>query len=370
MATLAQPQPSDFEYLGAFALTGDHDDEPNPFSYGQRGLALDPADGNLWITGHDWKAQVFKVEVPVPVKSKVWEELPTAPIVVPPQAFMASCPSDGEWHFGAIEVLNDRLDGICNYWYNVSGSDLETYHRGSIAGSATEGPFHVGKRKPLYHSSMVGAYLFTIPEDWAQAVGLGSKRAVTGFSREAGAFGGSQGPTMIAFDPDNPSDARNLLWYREKYPNCPPNGCDYPEYTSCDAWEGATWVAAESGPAILLGGSKGLGETRYGLGNPDDCDDSQGYHCDPLEIQIIFYDADEIAATLQGKGKPWDIEPYAVWHPSELWSGACGGLGGMAYDKDRRLLLVVERQVGPDGKAVMHAYRLQDAPTQPESPDP
>lgn len=361
-AAIAQPQPTDFEYLGAFAITGDRSAEPDPFSYGQRGLALDSSEGGLWITGHDWKAQVFKVAIPVPSKSQKWEELPAAPVLVPPKDFMESCPSDSYWHFGAIEYFNGRLDGICKYWYTVTGTDLDTFHRGSASGIATEGPFHVGSRKIKFHSAMVGAYLFVVPKEWAQEVGLGSKRMVTGFASSAGANGGSQGPTLIAFDPDHPGDAQDLVWYRTKSPSCPSNDCDYPDYTSCDSWEAATWVSTPKGDGILIGGSKGLGPTRYGLGEPGGCSPYKGYHCDPYEIQIIFYDPEEIAATLRGKGKPWELRPYAVWRPTDLWSETCGSIGGMAYDAKNQLLYVVEKSAGPYGKAVVHTYGVRETP--------
>ena len=362
-AALAQPQPTDFEYLGAFAVAGDRSGDPEPFSYGQRGLALDPSDGGLWVTGHDNKAQVFKIAIPIPTKSQDWEELPVAPVLVPPQDFMASCPSDGYFHFGAIELFNGRLDGICKYWYNVSGMDFETFHRGSASGTSTEGPFHVGSRKSRFHSARVGAYLFTVPKEWAEGVGLGNKRMVTGFARPAGAFGGSQGPTLIAFDPDHPGDAQDLVWYRTRYPSCPyKEDCDYPGYTSCDSWESATWVSTFRGHAILIAGSKGLGPTRYGTGDPGDCSNYQGYHCDPLEIQVIFYDPKEIAAVLKGKGKPWQLRPYAVWHPSDFWSDPCAAIGGMAYDAKNQRLYLVEKSAGPYGHSVIHTYGVTKTP--------
>ena len=202
-----------------------------------------------------------------------------------------------------------------------------------------------------------------MPDEWAKKVGLGSKRLVTGFAREAGAFGGSQGPTMIAFDPSDPGDAQDLVWYRTRYPGCPYEGkCDYPEYTACDSWEGATWVSTASGNGILIAGSKGLGPTRYGTGDPGDCSRYQGYHCDPSEIQVIFYDPDDIVAVLSGKAKPWKVLPYAVWRPPGLWSEACGSIGGMAYDAENQRLYLVEKSAGPYGKAVVHTYGSRGTP--------
>jgi len=168
---------------------------------------------------------------------------------------------------------------------------------------------------------------------------------------------------MIAFDPDSPRDAQDLVWYRTNYPSCPYNGgCDYPEYTACDSWESATWVNTVKGDGILIAGIKGLGPTRYGTGDPGDCSSNQGYHCDPLEIQIIFYDPEAIATALRGKGKPWEILPYAVWRPSDLWSETCASIGGMAFDAKNQLLYLVEKSASPYGKAVIHTYGVGETP--------
>jgi len=128
-------------------------------------------------------------------------------------------------------------------------------------------------------------------------------------------------------------------------------------------------VSTVGGDGILIGGSKGLGPTRYGPGEPADCSQNKGYHCDPFEIQVIFYDPEEIADVLRGQGKPWHLHPYAVWRPSDLWRDTCGSLGGIAFDPKGQQLYVVERLAGPNGKSIVHAYRVRD-PSPPILPVP
>ena len=51
------------------------------------------------------------------------------------------------------------------------------------------------------------------------------------------------------FDPDDPVDAADLVWYREISPGCP-GSCDFPGYESVDSWMGADWVRSTAGDAI------------------------------------------------------------------------------------------------------------------------
>jgi hypothetical protein len=199
-----------------------------------------------------------------------------------------------------------------------------------------------------------------LPSDWVVAQGLGSKTAVTGFSREAGAFGGSQGPTLFAFDPDNPLDAVDLLYYRENYPGCPgTDGCDFPGYESADSWMGADWVRFGADDAILVAGVK-AGSTCYGTGAGcgDVCRDSQGYHGYPYTAQILFYDPADLEARLSGVLQPWEVLPTAAWVPAELWEQECPDVGGVAFDETSGRLYVAERVAGPDGQGIVHVYQL------------
>jgi len=347
---VARVQPTDFTYLGSF----DVDCSDDWCKYGQRGLEIADGGSALWITGHDYDAQVTKVSIP-PIGG-------TATKLSGPSDFLGSCPEDDEWYFAAIEESGGTLRGVCKYWYNTSGDDLDTYHASSGAGSQ-----HIGPRSSPFESAKMGSYLFEVPGDFASQH-LGGRRLITGYARSAGAFGGSQGPTLFAFDVDDPSGALDLVWYREHYPECnwdDYSACDLPGYRTSDDWEGATWVRSATGDAILVLGQKGLGDNYYGDARPGDCDPYKGYHADPYEGQIIFYDPADVVARLQGDKEPWEVLPYAtlVLNGVGGWDG-CTSPGGMTYDQDSGRLYVVHKGGAGSGKPKVHVW-LADADPPP-----
>ena len=126
------------------------------------------------------------------------------------------------------------------------------------------------------------------------------------------------------------------------------NDCDYPKYTACDRWNGATWVRSAHGDSVLMSGKKYDGTSSYYSG---------GFHCDPGPFgEIIFYDADDFLTRISGELEPWEVVPYRTWRPSELW-GAGRELGGIAYDPSQGRLYVIEKFAGPGGRAIVHVYR-------------
>lgn len=77
--------PDDFTYLGAFRLPDDGE-RPRTFEYGGNAMTFNPANGTLFIMGHDrmpWGDlpdgnQVAEVSIPTPVNARVLDDLPTA----------------------------------------------------------------------------------------------------------------------------------------------------------------------------------------------------------------------------------------------------------------------------------------------------
>jgi hypothetical protein len=281
--------------------------------------------------------------------------------------------ADTAWGSG-IEVVGrrgsqtaDKLYGSIEQWYGVVEDSHPTIFFSELDGSRPRGPFHVGPRAPAFHGNLSGAFLFSVPDDYAARY-LGGRTLVTGKTR--GAFHGSQGPALLAFRPfdsEAPSgdlDAVKMLAYRIHFPACAgpnvgdPKACDFPGFTMCDAWEGGSFVNTPSRNAILLLGKKGLGPNRYGEPQPGACGESKGYHCDPYERQVQFYDVDELGAVALGQRESWAVLPYAVWRPAEflLQGPTCGDVGGMAYDPWGRRLFLVERGVGENNGAVVHIW--------------
>ena len=361
--------PEDLGYAGAFRL-------PEAFDWGARGLAYHPSQGTLLVTGHDQRpAEFAPVSIPMPVRSPNPSQLPMAQLLAPVRSFDGSLVegiTDTAFTSG-IEVVarrgaqgTDKLYGSIAHWYGVVDESHPTVWFSELDGSHPRGPYHVGPRVPAFHGNLSGGFLFQVPDDYASKY-LGGRTLVTGNTR--GAFHGSQGPALIAFRPfdiDHPTgdlDAVKMLAYRIKFPACAgpnvgdPGVCDFPGFTMCDTWEGGSFVVTPSRRAIVLAGRKGLGSNRYGE-QTGGCNESKGYHCDPFERQLLFYDVDELGAVALGQREPWTVLPYQVWRPREflLQGHTCGDVGGMAYDAQGRRLFLIERGIGESNSAVVHVW--------------
>ena len=348
---VARVEPADFTYLGSFEVTCSDD----WCKYGQRGLEIADGGSALWITGHDYDAQVTKISIP-PIGGNAQK-------LSGPTDYLGSCPEDENWSFAGIEESGGAIRATCNYWYNVSGDDFDTFHSGP--GSQAQ---HIGPRVSPFHSGKMGAYLFEVPADFSSQH-LGGKRLITGFARQAGALGGSQGPTLMAFDADAPSSALDLVWYRQHYPECnwdDYSTCDFPGYRTADSWEGATWVRSAAGDAILVVGQKGLGDNYYGDAREGDCSGAKGYHSDPYEGQIRFYDPQDIVSRLQGTKEPWEVLPYATMVLNGVggWGG-CTDPGGMTFDQESGRLYVVHKSGAGNGQPIIHVWQADADPPPP-----
>jgi hypothetical protein len=386
-----QLQPSDFNYQGAFRL-------PEECNWGSRGLSYYPAGnggaGSLLVTGFDQTAPGFaQVSIPEPGTATDWQELPVATMLTPMTNFdgglVASYDSEYESFYEHTVVsgiqyvpqrgsqTSDKLYGSIDFWYGVIDESHPTIWIAEMDGSNARGLYHAGPWVLPYHGNKSGDYLFSVPQ-WYADMYLGGRTLVTGKTR--GAFNGSQGPTLFAFmpwDSENPSgdlDAVPMLWYNIYFPACAgPNegdkaNCDYPDFTMCDKWEGGGFVESGEKRAMILLGSKGLGDNTYGTPPPpaDACEGDQGYHCDPFERQVIFYDVDELGAVAGGSRDAWTVLPYITWRPEEFYLGdaagqTCGQVGGMAVDTGGQLVFIIEKGLGGhtnENQAVVHVWSL------------
>jgi hypothetical protein len=377
-------QPSDFSYQGAFRLPGE-------FDWGARGLSYFPKGdngvGSLLVTGFEAQtADYGEVAIPTPAIEMDWQKLPMAATLRPLTNFDGTLIEDQldptTTFAGDIEYMpkrgsqtSDKIYGSADWWYAVEGGDFPTIWFAELDGSNPRGLFHVGEQVTPFHGNRTGDYLFTLPEWYADQY-LGGRFLVTGKSR--GTDTGSQGPALYAFypwdneNPDGDLDAIPLLWYRFIYPECAgpdvgeKSACDYPDFTMCDKWVGGSFVESSGKTALILFGVKGLGSNDYGQpSTPDACNPYQGYHCDPLERQIIFYDVDELGQVALGNREAWSVVPYRIWRPGEFYLGdtdgaTCGETGGMAFDPKSGRLFMVEKGLGDNNAAVVHVWNVND----------
>ena len=141
-----------------------------------------------------------------------------------------------------------------------------------------------------------------------------------------------------------------------------------PGYRVDDRWGGAAWVDSGAKSGILVFGLKGLGDNCYGVPNPDDpiepcptslCFQDKGWHSDPYQPQILFYDPAQVAEVAAGTRQPWQVLPYRVYRPlAEVFDPDCAVLNAVAHDRERGLIYVTEAEVGPFGETVVHVFAV------------
>ena len=372
-------QPSNLTYQGAFKL-------PSDFDWGARGIALYEENNKkyLFVTGHDQQvAEVGRVNIPTPVKASSWNNLNQEATIVDDlsdygSSIVNSVNPGTVWASGLEYIskqgsqTSGKLYGSIDNWYAVIAESHPTIWFAETNGSNPRGPFHVGSpQDDNYHGNKAGDYLFQVPEWYANEY-LGGRTLMIGKSR--GASFGSQGPTLLAFDPwssENPSgnlDALSVLRYRVNFDCASPNVtnksiCDFPNFTMCDKWEGGSFVQNSNKRAIMIYGEKGLGDNNYGIPPSGSCEESKGYYCDPKERQVLFYNVDQIGEIAKGERDPWSVVPYETWRPDEFFLGdsnghTCGQAGDMTYDSESKKLYIVEKGCGDSNSAAVHVYKV------------
>lgn len=400
-------QPSHLIYLGAFAIPGDD------FAYGGRALAYYPSgdptsandgfSGSLYIAGLTTSGLVAEIGIPAPVEgASDYNALPVASILRGPAdptgGWFENCTYDPECQYreiGGLAYLPNQGKLAWNLldWYNTARIDQDSLGWCDLDFSEAAGVWHIGRRDgtDLFHNAKASDYLFTAPVTTA-ATYLGGRSLLAGQHREAGALGGSQGPSLYATAPwqdGNPPvagtelDARALLYYRENY-NCvwfgenninplPADGlCEFPDYRAADSWQGGAWIETTVGSAVMFFGRKGIGPNCYDTAEncSDPCSDSKGYHAYPYAPRILFYDMDELLAAADGERDPWTVLPYASHDVSNavLRRSDCAALGGAAYDRTNQRLYVAEHLAGEWGETAIHVWEITQN-TDP-TPDP
>jgi hypothetical protein len=387
-ATTMQLQPNHLSYLGAFAFpVGDH------WAYSGHALAFDPNgdpggdgdgfSGSLFAAGFEVDRLVGEISIPAPIVSDDFADI-TRASVLQTQAditggWIDNCTWDDECMYrevAGLELLpvNGMIAWNLRDWYNVDGGDQDSLGWSLPDMTGAAGVWHIGGRTDTaFHNAKTCDYLFTAPLPFAERH-LGGRSLIAGNHRPAGAFGGSQGPTLVAVAPwldgspplpGQELDALALLYYRENL-ECTDNDfeeCDYPGYRVADEWGGGAWIEAGSLGAVLVFGLKGLGDNCYGTPGqdcpPSLCSPYKGWHSSPYEPQILFYDPDDLVAVVEGDSQPWEVEPSRIHRPTDVvFEPDCARLGAASYDRQRRLLYVAERIAGPWGATAVHVWEV------------
>ena len=360
--------------------------------------AADGYPGSLYAAGsmvNEIGDRIGQISIPVPVLSDSFDALPRATVLQPltdiTGGWKDNCTYNEDCMYREIDGLAylsevDKIVWNLNDWYNVGAYDQDSLGWSNLDMSNARGVWHIGPRPSddnLFHNAKTCNYLFTAPKAFADTY-LNGKRLIAGNTREAGANGGSQGPTLYASAPwedgsppdsGQELDALPLLYYREwidcvwDWPdikaNPQPGDCDFPGYRAFDHWNGGAWIDAGGKSTVLIVGRKGLGPNCYGnVECADHCDTSQGYHAYPYDPQILFYDPQDLIEVIQGLRDPWSVLPTETYSISDVvLNPSCAEPGAAAYDRERSILYITEQQAGPDGETVVHVWEVRQADT-------
>ncbi len=380
-------QPSDLAYRGAFTYpAGD------AWAYSGHALAYtssgdpdstDGYPGSLYVSGHDWDDLVAEITIPAPVVAADVAALPAATVLQPltdvTGGWMDNCTyAEGCLYreIGGLAYLPnvDKIAWNLRDWYNAARYDQDSLGWSEVDMTGAQGVWHIGARNSeddVFHNAKTANYLFRAPGAFA-AKHLDGKWLIAGNHREAGALGGSQGPTLYALAPwedgDPPAsgqalEAQALLYYPEIYACInDPAQCHFPDYRPKDSWGGGVWVQTSARRGILIFGRKGLGDNCYGTQaecSNDPCDMYKGYHAYPYEPQILFYDPQELTEVLAGTREPWEVLPYETHTVTEVLGGECATLGAATYDEARGLIYVAEQTIGSGGRTAVHVWAVE-----------
>jgi hypothetical protein len=366
--------PGNFEYLGAIRMPHLRVNG-STFAYGGWALAWRPdgdpngpkdgLPGSLFITGHQSDQLVAEVSIPRPVVNPLqkMDELPAAEVLQPfgdvTSGILAemNVGSATPFQIGGMLVIGDRIHWTIHKYYNVDGRDFPSHgiSRTDLAVPMAEGPWHLGPQgtgSPEWHSYKHAGYIFEIPEEPAEQW-FGGNRLISGLQISTGLQFSSLGPAMFAYrlpadgTPGETSlNAVPLVWYSEEVP--------LRGHHPADRWIGAAWLTLGSKSAVFVVGRKALGEFYYGEARPGDCTQDKGYHGPPYEAEALFYSPASLIQAAHGRLSPNSVQPWLRWDHqfdggslSRYLFSTCGQeLGGLAYDRERNLIYLVQISAG------------------------
>ena len=350
-------QPSNLVYTGAFRLPEGPTNQTT-FEYSGDGLAYNPANNSLFITGHTWYQETAEISIPKFIDSTDINSLTTATILQPLTDALEGRrtsvnPTDPNGqNIGGYLVYNGKLIISVYSYYDGSGTQSASHFVRPLSLSTTgqvTGPFRVGTQYPGF----VSGYMSQIPADWQPLLG---GPALTGNCCLNIISEQSSGPSVSVFDPSQLTNGTTVT-------ATPLVG--YPFSNPLSAWgtqndlfNGSTQITGVVFPAgtrsVLFFGRQGTGPFCYGIGAPtspppsgecyDPANSSKGDHAYPYVYQVWAYDADDLLKVKQGIEPEYDVKPYAVWTLNLPFSNNTGQqlLSGAAYDPSTNQIFITQ----------------------------
>lgn len=379
-----------FKYIGSFNVPNGSGGEAATFAWAGRGLAYNPANNSLYMTGHIYHHHIAEISIPTPAINNNYSELPTASIL---QNFVditnghmteilaggGSIP-EHDVRLGGLLVYKDKLYGTAySYYEQAANADLSHFSNSLdlSQNSNFSGMYKVGNLNPGF----VSGYMALIPKDQQEA--FGGATALTGNFGIPIISRSSFGPAASTFSPEyieqsDPSNSVGLVYYPETHQTLgrwDNESTENPIFNMTSGVRGI--VFPKESNTVFFIGRTGTGIPEYGAGTADaslagtqvgNYDEyyvydpanlAKGCHAWPYTCYIWEYNVDELLSVFKGEKEAWEITPsnhYAIDLPygndeSEY------DLGGVAYDTVNNRIYISMLRINHD-KPVIHVYDL------------
>jgi hypothetical protein len=356
LGSLPLLEQSDLSYTGAYRVPN-ADNLGNSLGYSGHALGYNPANHSLFFGGHDWDQKLCEIGIPGVIDLNHTGSI------------LQNCTDVTEGCLDQIDVDTVKLGGTLVYngrlvvaaysYYDADGNqELSHFASGTNLSQPGDilGPYPLGD-----WAGIVSGYMGIIPLEWRSTLGgpaLTGQCCISIISRT------SSGPAVSVFNPDhvgsqNPVPATPLLYYPLDHPLAPVD-------TQNGYFNLATQIKGVAYPSgtrsLLFFGRHGTGPYCYGTGGDlgegdcyDPVDSSKGTHSYPYVHQVWAYDALDLLAVKNGQVQPWEVQPYAIWHLSEMDSTGSATISGATFDPASGRVYITEA-FGED--PVVHVYQI------------
>jgi hypothetical protein len=339
---------ADLVHVGSFnAAAADSDG----FGYGGTAIAFNAAKGSLFIVGLETQALTAEIEIP-PLGG-------TAKLLQPLTDSLGGtlgAIGDGDRRIGGNLVYRDKLYVSGFLFYDAAATQRRSHFSRplTLSDGPVAGPLQVGRLGAGFYSGYMGL----VPAAWQARLG---GPALTGNCCLSIISRTSYGPAAFAFDPEDPGNARPLVYYTADRQTLG----RYVERGAHPVFNGSTRITGivfpEDTASVLFFGMTGVGNYCYGEGA--ECQDPasayKGEHAYPYHGWVWAYDANDLAAVSNRRRQPWDVVPYATWQLQELGDVSPNfGVGGAAYDPASRRVYV-SKKFGDGDRPLIHVYEIR-----------
>lgn len=387
---------SDLEYQGTYKLPPAFEWMDGDLAYYPFGdsSGTDDHPGSIFCPGIPTLHLVAETSIPEPIISNDTSQLSTAAIIQDFADVKSPNVNDGGGALPkgpAFEWLPQQAGQTQGYLYNcfgdfyqVDGNRLNSFGASDIGLSNpnAQGGWYLGDTIPYSQPD----YMTTVGFNFEIPFALNGHKIIAGGSR----YGDwHRGPTLVAYGPWNDGtplpgnntllDHTNLLMYENSYGTNWLNG-----FQEMDEWNSGAWLSTGGKSAVVIAGLKGFGESWYGYYNGEIIDalyciptpsepEDHGPRQSRFEPVLLFYDPSDLLAVANGTMQPYEPQPYASLNiqncmiipnsndPRYDWYGP----GGMAYDRQRGYIYIIERFSNPtlniSAPPVIHVWKIKDS---------